>query len=77
MENKTGLEKFIDKAKGALEDMRKYGEGKKQTDWGRGCEATFEKCILNAEQLLAAERAQKQDEEQLLDVPDGNKGGKV
>ena len=56
--DRTGLAEFIDKAKGALEDMRKYGEGKKQTDWGKGCEATFEKCILSAENILAEENAQ-------------------
>jgi len=56
-DNKSGLEKLKDKISGALEDMRKYGEGKVQTDWGKGCEATMEKCLLNIDQAIAEEQA--------------------
>jgi len=56
-ETKTGLEKLRDKISGALEDMRKYGKGKAQMDWGKGCEMAMEKCLANIDQAIDEEHA--------------------
>ena len=56
-ETKTGLEKLRDKISGALEDMRKYGKGKAQMDWGKGCEMAMEKCLANIDRAIDEEHA--------------------